>query len=268
MRRDVLLHKVYKLFPQIYPFVYQAYASSSNLFFGNETLFSKEGVQQGDPLGPFLFSLSINDLISSCKSDYNMWYLDDGTLGGKADVVFSDFQKIWSAENSLGLKVNPAKCKLISLNSIIDANTLRMFEEIAPKIKSVKHGNMTLLGAPVLPSAVDMASESKLGALSRLLEQLDQVDAHDALFLLRNCFAIPKLTYVLRTTPCFQSPLLKSYDSKIRSALEKVVNIQLSGLSCEQCTLLVWRIGYSFCRRHSSSCIPIFNICMCCKHAR
>ena len=66
------------------------------------------------------------------------------------------------------------------------------------------------------------------------------MDAHDALFLLRNCFAIPKLTYVLRTSPCFQSPLLKSYDSKIRSALEKVVNIQLSGLSCEQCTLLVW----------------------------
>ena len=45
-----------------------------------------------------------------------------------------------------------------------------MFEEIAPEIKSVKHGNMTLLGAPVLPSAVDTALESKLGALSRLLE--------------------------------------------------------------------------------------------------
>ena len=74
VRRDVLLRKVYKLFPQIYPFVYQAYSSSSNLFFGNETLFSKEGVQQGDPLGPFLFSLSINDLILSCKSGYNLRY--------------------------------------------------------------------------------------------------------------------------------------------------------------------------------------------------
>ena len=225
VKRDVLVHKVCKLFPQIYPFVHQAYASSSNLFFGNETLFSKEGVQQGDLLWPFLFSLSINDLISSCKSDYNMWYLDDGTLGGEADVVFLNFKKLLSTENSLGLKVNPAKCELISLNSIIDANTLRMFEEIAPKIKSVKRGNMTLLGAPVLPSAVDMALESKLSALLTLLEQLDQVDAHDALFLLRNCFAISKLTYVLRTSACFQSPLLKSYDSKIHCALEKMLNI-------------------------------------------
>ena len=257
VRRDVLLHEVYKLFPQIYPFIYQAYASSSNLFFGNETLFSKEGVQQGDPLGPFLFSLSINNLISSCKSDYNMWYLDDGTLGGKADVVFSDFQKILSAENSLGLKVNPAKCELISLNSIIDVNVLKMFEGIAPEIKSVKHGNMTLLGAPVMPSAVDMALESKLCALSRLLEQLDQVDAHDALFLLRNCFAIPKLTYVLRTSACFQSPLLKSYDSKIRCALEKVLNIQLSGLSWEQCTLPV-RFGGLGIRSAEDIVLPAF----------
>ena len=102
-------------------------------------------------------------------------------------------------ENSLGLKVNPAKRELISLNSITEAYALRMFEEIAHEIKSVEQVNMTLLGASVLPSAVDMALESILGALSRLLEQLDQVDAHEALFLLRNCFAIPKLTYILRT---------------------------------------------------------------------
>ena len=62
----------------------------------------------------------------------------------------------------MGLKDNSAKCELISLNSITDANALRMFEEIAPEIKSVEHGNMTLLGTPVLPSVLIMALESKL----------------------------------------------------------------------------------------------------------
>ena len=60
------------------------------------------------------------------------------------------------------------------------------------------------------------------------------------MFWLRNCFANPKLNYVLRTSACFQSPLLKADDFKIRCALEKVPNNQLSGLSWEQCTLPVW----------------------------
>ena len=77
-------------------------------------------------------------------------------------MVFSDFQKILSVKNSLGLKVNAATCELISLNSFIDANALRMFEGIAPEIKSVKHGNMNVRCAPVLPSAVDMALEKNL----------------------------------------------------------------------------------------------------------
>ena len=76
-------------------------------------LFSKEGVQQGDPL---LFSLAINDAISSCKSEFNMWYLNDGTLAGNVGVVFSDFVKIMELENSLGLKVNPAKCEIVGMD--------------------------------------------------------------------------------------------------------------------------------------------------------
>ena len=52
IRRDWVLQKVLQSFPQIYSFVYQAYATSSNLFFGIVILFSKEGVQLGDPLDP------------------------------------------------------------------------------------------------------------------------------------------------------------------------------------------------------------------------
>ena len=51
---------------------------------------SKEGLQQGDPLGPFLFSLAIMSLIKSCDSELNLWYLDDATLAGDLDTVISD----------------------------------------------------------------------------------------------------------------------------------------------------------------------------------
>ena len=83
--RKVMMEKVKEHVPDIYAYVYQCYANCSSLYFGDQdTIKSKEGVQQGDPLGPLLFSLSINDHVKSCKSPLNIWYLDDGTLGGSA----------------------------------------------------------------------------------------------------------------------------------------------------------------------------------------
>ena len=80
VRRDVLLAKVKEKIPELYAFVYQCYEDQSILFFGDFSLDSQEGVQQGDPLGPLLFSLAINDLVKSLKSILNIWYLDDGTI--------------------------------------------------------------------------------------------------------------------------------------------------------------------------------------------
>ena len=55
---------------------------------------SEQGVQQGDHLGPLLFSLVLHKLVQSIASDsecsellFNMWYLDDGTLAGLKAAV-------------------------------------------------------------------------------------------------------------------------------------------------------------------------------------
>ena len=211
VRRDAILHKVKESLPQIFPFVFQAYAQPADLVFGKEGVLPKEGVQQGDPLGPLLFSLAIQDLISNCDSKFNMWYLDDGTLGGNADTVFSDFQKIIQAENRLELSINPSKCELICLDSNKENMMLEKFKIIAAEIKLIRKEDLLLLGAPVLPSAVDAALLGKLTSFIRMLEKLDHLDAHESLFLLKNSFAIPKLTYILRTSVCYHSAVLAQY---------------------------------------------------------
>ena len=122
------------------------------------------------------------------------------------DVVLADFDKIMELENSLVLKVNPAKCEIVSLDCENEETTLEKFCKVADQIIPIKKENLTLLGAPVLPSAVDEALQSKLTSLCRMLNCLEQLDAHEALFLLRNCFAIPMLTYVLRAAASFTSP--------------------------------------------------------------
>ena len=52
IRRDKMLKAVRSLAPDLAPFVYSAYSEPSILFWGEQTLLSREGVQQGDPLGP------------------------------------------------------------------------------------------------------------------------------------------------------------------------------------------------------------------------
>ena len=55
IRRDKMLLVVGDLAPELAPFVFSAYSEPSSLFWGDTSLMSSEGVQQGDPLGPLLF---------------------------------------------------------------------------------------------------------------------------------------------------------------------------------------------------------------------
>ena len=49
--RDVILKEVFVKAPKVYLLAYSAYRFSSFLFYGNSTILSAEGVQQGDPWG-------------------------------------------------------------------------------------------------------------------------------------------------------------------------------------------------------------------------
>ena len=66
-----------------------------------------------------------------------------------------------------------------------------------------------------------------------------EIDPHDALFLLKHSFLIPKLTYLLRSASCISSKVLKEYDALLKTSLKKVINIILSDRNRIQSTLLV-----------------------------
>ena len=69
IRRDKMLEAVQSLCPILYPFVHSAYASTSELQWGERALQSAEGVQQGDPLGPLLFCLTLHQHCQRLRSE-------------------------------------------------------------------------------------------------------------------------------------------------------------------------------------------------------
>ena len=221
VRRDKMLEAVQDLAPELFPFVHSAYSSPSSLFWGDKILQSSEGVQQGDPLGPLLFCLSIHRLCSQLKSELCLCYLDDVTLGGNVDDALDDLEVVEHVATGLGLHLNQRKSEVICG----DSATREAILSALPGARVVDPMSATLLGSPIgdVGSISNMISE-KIHLLETMGERLQYLFAHDAILLLRHSFAIPKLLYSLRTSPCFLSSNLKSYDVVLRSILSGITN--------------------------------------------
>ena len=58
-----------------------------------------------------------------------------------------------------------------------------------------------------------------------------------ALLLLRSCFGAAKMTYLLRTSPCWSNPLLDKMDHQMRAGLEKILNTGLDDIQWVQASL-------------------------------
>ena len=180
------------------------------------------------------------------KSDLNVWYLDNGTITGDIKTVLVDYLEIMKALKSHGLAVNPTKCELHLTNSRSEEckDTLESFRRISPEVVLVDKANLTLLGAPIYPEGIEAVLESKLENLELMAGRLAKIDRHSALYLLKNCFAMPKLTYLLRSSPCFLKPeILNRYDTIIKDALVKIMNVQLPDEAWSQATLPVAKGG-------------------------
>ena len=93
------------------------YNSQPALRFGEHIIFSCCGVQQGDPLGPLGFALTLQSIVERIKREVpslhiNVWYLDDGTLCSSPDDLQRVLEIVEEDGPSRGLILNRSKSLL------------------------------------------------------------------------------------------------------------------------------------------------------------
>ena len=125
-------------------------------------------------------------------SEFNVWYLDDETIGGDVSGLLLDLETVRRAGRRIGLLLNDGKCEIVT----DDANVVSEIRAVLPAIRHVPCNESILLGAPIGDeTSVDAILNTKLATFRLLTSRLTSLSAHDALYLLKNCFSMPKLIH-------------------------------------------------------------------------
>jgi hypothetical protein len=236
IRRDAVLEAVAEHRPDLLNFTVSAYGSPSRLWCGeNQIIKSDEGVQQGDPLGPLLFCLALDKPLKDSKCEFTSGYLDDIALGDTVPNLIERVLKLEIAAKTVGLQLNHEKCEVFGLS--VASQSLWLESGLDFVIRSSEEA--TLLGSPIHSDGVDQAMAARCDQLGSVLPRLSKMAAHEAFYLLKSCFALPRLMYLLRTAPCGSSPETQRFDEVLRGAVSSLCNVRFDDKSWAQASLPV-----------------------------
>lgn len=191
-------------------------------------------------------------------SELNLWYLDDGTLGGEPVTVLNDFKLLLQECQKIGWEVNPSKCEIFFCGDNKDQSIIDGFNAVSPGIKVIQDNDLELLGAPITEEAEERILIKTHNKLKIMFERIGTLNYHMAYFLLKNCFSIPKLTYLLRSTGYFKHKLLlNAIYEDIRTTLETICNSKFNFDKWSLISLPV-RCGGLGIRKSTEICLPSF----------
>lgn len=166
---------------------------------------------------------------------------NDVMIGGSVENVCHGLQSVVPTLARIDLEVNLYKWEVMNVNnstgdfvtSILDVSSL------LPKVWATAKEAVLMVGLPTLLPVICSILRSKLLQLEPLMVRLKVVNSHQTLFLLRNCFTVPKLLYTLHRASCSNHvPLLMDFDASSQQAAKKRCNVKFNGTGWQQNTFM------------------------------
>ena len=238
--RSLIANELREHHPDLLPYFYARYGQHTVLQVhtgpGQDpaSIFSAQGLHQGDPLAPFFFSLALRAAISKLKAKIQeqiqaasstdpssarhtellhllLAFLDDVTICGPPMVVAEVFRLLMAALNELesGLALNVPKCSLWSPSPTSSSEDLRncfvhpSFDyDFNPQQLFVPSpdAGIVLLGAPIgsVPFSTAFLMRNAQ-ALAAKLDLVNEISSIQVKYLLLRFCAVPRVSYALRT---------------------------------------------------------------------
>ena len=263
--RQALLSECSTHFPELLPWVSWCYCRHPVLWHTLGNLTSQSGVQQGDSLGPLLFSLVLNVVIKviathpeCCNLCYHVWYLDDGVLAGPRSHVRKALSLLIELGSPLGLHVNIKKCEAFSSGCLT---------HFPMEMKQSSKPNLKILGIPIGDSvffrAVLDGKRSEAGVLLKRLDDVGQVDPQVATVLLRLCGGYCKLVHLAcAVPPSFSQSVLQLFDQDVQKCFTSCTGVHPSIAAWKQAQLSLNRGGLGLrSLSHHAPAVFIASLC-------
>ena len=91
-----------------------------------------------------------------------------------------------------------------------------------------------------------------------MVSKLELIDPHQAFVLLKNSMAIPKLTYLLRSSPAYkEADLLQEFDEIVRTSLSQITNVDVKDKAWTQASFPA-RMGGLGIRKSEDIALPAY----------
>jgi hypothetical protein len=262
--RTTVLQEVREIFPQLARGTTWCYGQPTRLQFGARTLESCCGVQQGDPLGPLLFSIALHKVAGSLRRqplDLALFYLDDGALAGDIDNVAAVLQQLQQDCRTIGLRLNLDKSELVATGPVSEAALRARFP---PSLLNNAGGagrvvhSFEFLGAAIGEDTFirDHIADRAAKAGNLLDELAELPDAQVGLRLLRACGGYARLVHSMRCNPPQSQGLaLDMFDGMFRRCFGDLTGIHPTMQQWSQAArgLSHAGLGLRSCEKHASA---------------